>query len=223
LIINTAYQSSLISVLTHPQFEPPVDTVEKLLNSHMKYSYTAKVQLWYSRADDPTSKTILEKGLECRTIESCLKRIVSTQDFAVCGGELHISYLSYQEKYSYSEGPKFIPFKDEVGSYLVSMFFRCGSPFLESFNRILYRLVETGMVQKFWEDINLRDIGQKDDKDDAEDEDADVGVSDAVVLTVTHLQGAFNLLLLGLTFGLIVFIIELLCFCFRKYQFYRRL
>jgi hypothetical protein len=123
--------------------------------------------------------------------------------------------MSYQEKYSYSKGPKFIPFNDEVVSYLASMFFRCGSPFLESFNRIIYRVVETGMVQKFWKDINLWDV-----KDDDEDKDADGAGSDAVVLTVTHLQGEFILLLLGLTLGLTVFTIELICFCCRKYRFY---
>jgi hypothetical protein len=217
LLINTVYQSSLISVLTQPQFESPVDTVEKLLNSHMPYSFTEKGQLWYSEADDPASKKMLEKGTECISVEACLEQISSNQYFAVCGGGLHLLYMSYQKKYSSSGRPKFIPFNDEVVSFLASMFFRSGSPFLESFNRIIYRLAEYGMVLKFWKDTNLLYIEEIDDVDQNEDEDDDRVNGDPVVLTVTHLEGVFILMLLGLACSLTVFIIELLCFSFRKY------
>ena len=224
LLINTAYQSSLISVLTHPRFEPPVDTVKKLLQSQMPYGYVTRMKSWYNGAEDAASKTILEKGIECPSLDDCLKRIISTQDFAVCGGGVQILYLSYQKIYSHSEGPTFIPFKDEVVSFLASMFFHSGSPLLESFNRIIYRLVESGMVHKFWEDIKLKNIGQKEKgTHEDRDEDPEEGGSDVVVLNVDHLQGAFILLLLGLACGLTVFIIELLCFSLRKYRFYRLL
>jgi len=220
LLINTAYQSSLISVLTQPRFEPPVDTVEKLLHSQMPYGYIIPVIHWYNESEDAASKTILANGIECPSLDYCLKRIISTQDFAVCGGGLHILYLSYRRRYSYSRGPKFIPFKDEVVSYLASMFFRTGSPHLESFNRIIYRLVESGMVQKLLEDIKLQHIGKKEQDDyDYGDEDADGGGSDTVVLTVDHMHGAFILLLLGLACGLIVFLRELICFRFGKCKF----
>jgi hypothetical protein len=224
LLINTAYQSSLISVLTHPQFEPSVDTLEKLLDSQMPYGYVMPVKVWCNKAEGPSTKQILDGGLECPTLDHCLKRIISTQDFAVCGSGLHTFYLSYQKKYSFSGVPKFVPFKDVMVSYFPSMFFRSGSPLLESFNRIIHRAVAAGMVNHFWEDIRLRDIGHK--KEDGEkdgDEDDEEGGSDAVVLTLNHLQSAFILLILGLAFGVIVFIIELLCFIARKYLLYRLL
>ena len=72
------------------------------------------------------------------------------------------------------------------------------------------------MVQKFWKDKNLRYIGEKDYVDENENEDVDGGGSDAVVLTFDHLQGAFIPLLLRLACGLIVFLIDLFCFSFRK-------
>jgi len=219
LLINTAYQSSLISVLTHPQFEPPVDTVEKLLDSQMPYGYITPVKVWYKEAEDPSLKTILQNGIECSSLEYCLKRIISNQDFAVCGGGLNILYLSHQKKYLLSGVPKFIPFKDEVGSYFATMFFRSGSPLLESFNRIIYPLVESGIVHKFCEDVKLQYIGQKDDADENQYEDDKGGEIDAVVLTVRHLEGVFILLLLGLGCGVIVFLIELLCLSCTKYQF----
>jgi hypothetical protein len=222
LLINTAYQSSLISVLSQPRFEPSVDTVEKLLHSQMPYGYVAPAKIWFSRDEGSTSKTILRNGIECRSLDECLKRIISTQDFAVCGGGLHILYLSHQKKYSPSGIPKFIPFKDVMASYFPSMFFRSGSPLLENFNNIIHRMVAAGMVQHFWDRIKMRDIGNtKEDGDKDGDEDDDEGSDDAVVLTLDHLQGAFILLMLGLAFSLIIFIMELLCFSFRKYLFYR--
>jgi hypothetical protein len=149
-----------------------------------------------------------------------LKRIVSTKDFAVCGGGLHILYLSYQKKFSSSGEPKFVPFKDTVVPYLASMFFRPGSPLLAGFDRIIGRIVHSGMVTKVWQDIRRREIGHKEGDEEEEDDDDDGG-SDAVVLTLNHLQGAFILLVLGLAFGLVVFILELIIFTFRNYLTYR--
>jgi hypothetical protein len=195
--------------------------VGKLVNSDMSYGYVTSVKLWYNAAEDPASRIILETGIECPSLDNCLKRIVTTKDFAVCGGGINLLHLSYQKTYSFKGIPKFVPFKDEVVSYLATMFFRSGSPLLESFNRIIYSLVESGMVNKFWEDIKRRDIGYTEEvEEEDEDEDADGDGSDADVLTVADLQGAFILLLLGLTFGLIVFLIERLCFSVRKHQFY---
>jgi hypothetical protein len=223
LLINTAYQSSLIGVRSRPRFEPPIDTVEELLQSQMPYGYITPVKIWFTDVEDSTSRTILANGIECPSLDHCLKRIITTQNFAVCGGGLHILYLSYQKRYSYSGAPKFIPFKDVMASYFPSMFFRSGSPLLENFNSIIHRMIAAGMVKQFWERIKMRDIGhamEDGDEDGDEDNDED-GSDDAVVLTLDHLQGAFSLLILGLAFGLIVFIMELLFFGFRKYLFYR--
>jgi len=222
LLINTAYQSSLISVLTHPHFEPPVDTVEKLLDSQIPYGYTTPVKVWYNEAEDPSLKTISQNGIECSSLDHCLKRTISNQDFALSGGGLNILYLSHQKKYSLSRVPKFIPFKDVMVSYLPSMFFRHGSPLVESFNGVIHRLVEAGIVNHFWEDIKIRHLTHKEEngEEDGDEEDEESG---AVVLTLNHLQSAFSLLRLGLAFGLIVFIIELLCFSVSKYLFYRSL
>jgi hypothetical protein len=195
--------------------------VEKLLHSQMPYGYTTRMKRWYTTAEDAESKTILENGIECPSLDDCLKRIISTQDFALCGGGVHLLYLSYKEIYSYSGRPKFIPFKDDGLSFLTTMFFRSGSPLWESFNRIIYRLVESGIVQKFWDDIKQQHIGQKEKgvhKDG--DKDAQDGGPDVVVLTLDHLEGAFIFLLLGLACSLTVFIIELLCFTSRKYLLY---
>jgi hypothetical protein len=212
LLINTAYQSSLISVLTDPRYEPSVDTVEELLNSGMSYGFVWRFHYWYSSTNDSVSRTLLENFIQCPKIDVCLKRLSAKQDFAICGGESHLLYLS-QTKYCTLGIPNFLPFKEEVTSIFVTMFFRPGSIFLESFDRVIYRVVESGIIRKFWTDIRLRYIGNVDDhSDDDDEEDADDDDHLADVLTVQHLQGAFILLLLGLACSLAVFIAEWLYF-----------
>jgi hypothetical protein len=219
LLVNTAYQSSLISVLTNPRFEPAVDTVDGLLNSGMSYGFVWRFHFWYNRTNDTMSNKILNNYTPCPKLDLCLKRIASKQDFVICGGESHLLYLS-QTQYCVSGVPQFLPFKEEVASFFVTMFFRVGSVFLESFNKVIYRVTESGIVQKFWTDIKLNHIGHIDeDGDEGAEEDADGDGSDADVLTVHHLQGAFILLLLGLAFGISVFIIELIYFNLKKYRF----
>jgi hypothetical protein len=216
LLINTAYQSSLISVLTQPQFEPAVGTVDELLDSEMSFGFVWRFNLWYNDTEDMKSEVLINNYIPCRDLDLCLKRIASKQDFAICGGESHLLYLS-QTQYCVSGVPQFLPFKDEVTSFLVTMFFRVGSVFLESFNKAIYRVTESGIVQKFWTDIKLNHIGNiQEDGNGVDEWDADGHGSDAEVLTVHHLQGAFVLQLLGLAFGISAFIIEIICFKFKK-------
>jgi hypothetical protein len=221
LLINTAYQSSLISVLTDPRYEPSVDTVEELLNSGMSYGFVWRFQFWYSLENDSVSNRILKNYIECPKLEVCLKRIATKQDFAICGGESNLLYLSHT-KYRTLGVPHFLPFKEEVTSIFVTMFFRPGSVFLESFDRVIYRVVESGIIQKFWTDIRLRYIGNIDDySDDDDEEDADDDDDDLMdVLTVQHLQGAFILLLLGLACSFAVFITELLYFNIKELKLF---
>lgn len=223
LLINTAYQSSLISVLTDPRYEPIVDTVQKLLDSGMSYGFVWRFHYWYNLTNDSLSNTILNNFIPCPKLDVCLRRIASEQDFAICGGESHLLYLS-QTKYSTFGIPSILPFSEEVTSIFVTMFFRRGSVFLESFDRVIYRVVESGIIQKFWTDIRLRHIGNIDEDGDKDDEgEADGDGALAVVLTVQHLQGAFILLLLGLACSLAMFITELLYFSFRESRFFPRL
>ncbi|PNF21340.1 hypothetical protein B7P43_G02094 [Cryptotermes secundus] len=223
LLINTSYQSSLISVLTDPRYDPIVDTVQKLLNSGMNYGFVWRFHYWYTRTNDSLSKTILNNFIPCPKLDVCLRRIASKQDFAICGGESHLLYFS-QTKYSPLGIPSFLPFSEEVTSILVTMFFHRGSVFLESFDRVIYRVVESGITQKFWTDIRLRYVGNVDEDADKGDEGKADGDDDpAVVLSVQHLQSAFILLLLGLACSLSVFITELFYFSFRKSRFFPRL
>jgi hypothetical protein len=218
LLINTAYQSSLISVLTDPRYDPAVDTLQKLLNSSMSYGFVWRFHYWYNFTNDSLSKTILNNFIPCPKLDVCLRRIVSKHDFAICGGESHLLYLS-QTKYCTFGVPNFLPFSEEVVSILVTTFFRRGSVFLESFDRVIYRVVESGIIQKFWTDIKLRYVRNTDD-DDLEGADEDDAL--AVVLTVQHLEGAFILLLSGLTCSLATFIIELVYFRFTESRFFPR-
>jgi hypothetical protein len=218
LLINTAYQSSLISVLTNPRFEPAVDTVDDLLSSGMSYGFVWRFNIWYNGTNDTVSRIILNNYTPCPNLDVCLRRIASEQDFAICGGESHLLFLS-QTQYCVSGMPQFLPFKEEVSSLFVTMFFRVGSVFLESFNKVIYRVTESGMVQKFWTDIELSHIGCiSEDGEEGEAEDADGGGSGADVLTVQHMQGAFIMLLLGHAFSICVFVTELTFFNFTKYR-----
>jgi hypothetical protein len=220
LLINTAYQSSLISVLTDPRYEPSVDTVEKLLNSGLSYGFVWRFNVWYNFSKDSVSTTIIKNFIPCPILDVCLKRLSTKQDFAICGGESHLLYLS-QTKYCTLGVPNYLPFKEEVISIFVTMFFHRGSPFLESFDRIIYRVAESGITQKFWTDIRLRYIRNVDDNSDDDDEEDDEESASLDVLTVQHLQSAFILLLLGLSCSLAAFLMELLYFKLKESSFFQ--
>jgi hypothetical protein len=216
LEINTAYQSSLISFLTEPPPLPVIRTVDELLTSGLKYGTTNRSFNNFDTSEDPQFQRILQKLEFNDNFTALLDRMAFHGDLAVAGGKAHTSFL--RDTHYVLKGKRlFIAIKESISSNGIVMYLRKGSPLLDRYNTIIFRVIEAGLVNKWWEDVTHKPSRNEDqDFDDEEDKDGD-GDEDHYdsrkklsVLSLSHLQGAFCLWVVGLGMALVVYVIEIM-------------
>jgi hypothetical protein len=102
------------------------------------------------------------------------------------------------------------------GSYTV-MYIRKSSPYKESLNQLIRGLYETGILQ-YWEGQTIRRYMS---------ERLQIAIIHSVVLgyqdgplqiTLEHLEGAFGILVFGLSLATFFFIIEITCSVIKQYH-----
>lgn len=222
LEINTAYQSSLISFLTEPPPLPAIRTVDELLRSDLKYGATNRSFNNYDISEDPQFQKILQNLEFSDNFTALLNRMAFHGDLAVAGGKAHTSF--FRDTHYVLKGKRlFIATKESIISNGIVMYLRKGSPLLDRFNAIIFRAIEAGLVNKWCEDVTHKPNGNEDqDFDDEEDKDGD-GDEDHYdsrrklrVLSLSHLQGAFCLWVVGLGMAFVAYVTEIVC----AYVFY---
>jgi Ligand-gated ion channel. len=202
LLINNAYQSSLIGFLANPGNLPRINDLDNLLESGLELGIQNGIQEFFSDALDPRNKRILKSYVECNeyNYDLCLKRMAYEGNLAVAGGRIGLEFLAHT-KYMKDGKPLYVPFKDNIQQGYMVIYLPRGSILLERINSIVLRLQNAGIIDKWVNDIR-RKFGKHFDKALPED--------DFCVLTLAHLEGAFYLLLLGMLLSTTVWFLEII-------------
>lgn len=83
VLIFTAYQCQLVSILTHPLYEKQMETLEDLLTSGNEFGFYPTVEDAYLNDNNWISKVIMKKHITCPLTEKCLNRTAFKRNFAV--------------------------------------------------------------------------------------------------------------------------------------------
>ncbi|PSN48952.1 Ionotropic receptor 572 [Blattella germanica] len=214
LVINTAFQSALIDVLTNPRLEAIVTSLDELLKSKLKFGFLIGTDYFYKMNDDPVSKYLVKHQVNCEVFDKCVRRMISKKDLVLCGGELNMVYLS-KTSYSKLGEPQFHPFQETVITSHLTFVLRLGSIFLERFDKLLFRMIEGGFVVKIWDDIKMTNL-ELEEEDSREFDGHSHHHQGPKSLDLDHLQAAFSLAIIGLLAGIAAFLLELMYFTFRR-------
>ncbi|KAK4313627.1 hypothetical protein Pmani_015031 [Petrolisthes manimaculis] len=204
LVILTGYKSSLISHLTVniARTHPP-ETMRELADSH---GWEWGIESWimsgipleyFSRHTDPMVKKIY-KELELVTSDEGLNKVLKNH-YSLLDLTYYIT-IHIASRYTDARGqtPFFISKK---GFSLMATFgwgVRLGAPFHQRFNKLTLQLEAAGITSYLLQDVISQRIKENrindklaDRKNFGEDD------TDAVVLSLDHMQGSFYLLFLG--------------------------
>jgi hypothetical protein len=94
-------------------------------------------------------------------------------DLAVASGKAHTNFL--RDTHCVLKGKRlFSALKASVSSNGIVMYLRKGSPLLDRYNAIIFRVIEAGLLNKWWDDITHKpNTNENQDFDDDEDKDGD--------------------------------------------------
>lgn len=198
LLINSAYQSQLISTLMKPSHDHQITTVDEAIHSsQLQYGGFEGLIEFFNAAAEDIYKDVKKNWINCSLTEKCLNRTAKKRDFAVMKTVKTVKYYT-RNMYRRPNGEfEIYKLNDYAFVYSISFALRRGSPYLERFNSLIAALVENGLYDK-WIDSIPNPIRRR-------------HADQLVQLNLHHLKAAFLLLIAGELCAVVAFIIEIKC------------
>ncbi|KAJ9584515.1 hypothetical protein L9F63_021125 [Diploptera punctata] len=201
LVISSAYQSFLIGYLTNPGYLPSIQNLNDLVDSGINFGVTkGSVDILKDIMSNPDIEHILSSYSPCHSqnLTHCLDRMSYVNDFALLAGRARTEFMAYVN-YTHNGKTLFVSFHDNLIEGYMSFIFQKGHLLLERFSMTIMRLQSAGIIDRWIVELRLK-YGKWFNKELSE--------KDFNVLSMSHVQGAFYLLLLGIILSTVCFLLE---------------
>lgn len=83
LLLYTAHQSQLISILTNPLYDKQMKTLDDLFESKMEFGFFPNIAESYENSNNTKDQKILKEYKQCPLTVECVNRTAFKRDFAV--------------------------------------------------------------------------------------------------------------------------------------------
>ncbi|XP_063235834.1 uncharacterized protein LOC134538437 [Bacillus rossius redtenbacheri] len=203
-VFTNSYSGALTSFLTSPQYYPDANSLSDLVNSGLKVGYVISLQnskQEFSLIDhsDRLTKFFFDNLVMLKSKEEGLGVTVSKRNQSILLMETELKYYLNRPEYHQDGHPLLHHCKVYIVTFMVVYTFRDNFAFVDKLDTLMWRLKESGITRKLLDDVThetaveLRAISHG---------------PEHVPLTMSHLEGAFYLLLFGTSICVIVFIHE---------------
>jgi uncharacterized membrane protein len=210
--ISTVFQAFFVSYLVEPEYEKKLDTLDELLDSDVVYGYHPFVNFIQATLSSPEFMRFLEhKRLkeDCSDVRKCVERMLTKRDISSVIAPLYASYVA-REMGTVDVGKVICSLDEDFVSVGATILFKKGNPLLDTFNTLMRRFLEAGLLERHWTELqhraSLRGGGRFTEAAD----------DTFFAFSLSHLMPAFVVLLVGTVLSLVVFIAELIVSCLFK-------
>ncbi|XP_045586021.2 ionotropic receptor 21a-like [Procambarus clarkii] len=233
LVITTMYRSSLVAYLSVPINSAPLDTIDQLL-AHPDATWGMEPGFglgwdWFKFNTNPKVQMVFRK-LKILDVEEQMKEVMEGNHAFFTWKYYTKTIIAANFTDRYGNTPLHIS-REEFVQGSTAWGVRKGLPFLEPMDRILDHLVESGLVNYWFQEL-FRYATEKAREERMKVQRAGTAAGDwgtidgevvfssdskwaglvgdnAVVLNLNHLQSAFYILLLGYIVASLVFLTEI--------------
>ncbi|XP_069675757.1 ionotropic receptor 40a-like [Periplaneta americana] len=215
-LLTAMYSGGLASVLTVPRFEEPIDTMYELARSGIIWAAPHEAYIYSIKDSEDYYLQEVTRNFRVLTREALVKTSLSG-DKGIAVERLTADHYVIDKYINETSISNFRIMKHKVYWGYNAMTARKSSPLLESMNRVIHKLVDSGIVL-YWEgEVSRTYMSQRSQQAVRQSEAINTAGFEPKTLRLTHVQGPFVLLALGLIVAISVFILELLSFnVFRK-------
>lgn len=193
VVFFNAVHGSLSSVFTNPHYEKGISTFEEMVYSNkIPYWNMQKISL-LKKQNSPLVERLIKKSIPYDAVTSPRNRVEfvrSNKNYCTT------AYESYLQLYG-TDGIRIIGHEFLI-PHVIRFGMRKGHPFIPHINKVIKSVAEGGLVRKWVNDIKNATIRNGDT------------IKSKVILTMSHLEGPFDLLYYGLGTAAIVFVFELI-------------
>ncbi|XP_021929668.1 glutamate receptor-like [Zootermopsis nevadensis] len=214
LAVSTVFQTFVSSFLVDPGLEKQIANVEDILSSGIRYGLHKTFQSFLYDLPGNQRDVMMNHTETCVKVEECALRVADQGNYATILASITAEYLNtYKTLDSTGVGKLYMLDEAKLWTNFQVFILPRGSEFLGTFNRLLSVAKESGLVTHFWKEM-LTTATIKGGSIRTQP-----AVDDYAVFTLTYLQSAFYLLVLGHCIALCMFLAELM---HRKWRTIRR-
>ncbi|XP_042231237.1 ionotropic receptor 93a-like [Homarus americanus] len=210
VIMGSAYCGNLTASLTLPKFPPRAETVEQLVTTAERITMPppgGEFKKFFLQSDSPIYKKLGELMYVIPTVD------IGQQE-AIERKQAHLENRRYQQlniarKYTQADRTAMLYIgRESLLTGQAGWPIPHDAPYRPVLDRSLMAIIEAGLYEKWNRDLLFQaqlEAHQRLQQEGAEETDSD---NKDRSLTITHLQGAFMLLLLGLCLAGLTFVVE---------------
>jgi hypothetical protein len=205
LAFDTVFQTFLTTFLTESGYQHPIQNIDQMLASKIKYEYHPILDYIYNENDDVNSRIIRTNRVLCLNYSVCFKWAHDYKNISIILDEVDIEEefagSSLMDKNS---KPTICSLDDGIVMTVhIAMMMHVGDPLLERIDEIIQRVVQAGLFMQ-WKKLHLNMIKIRAGKLHSYSL-----LDDYSNFTMEHMQPAFYLLLMGLCISTLIFLLEL--------------
>jgi len=207
LHINTAYRSYLIDVLQNPRYDTQISTVSEAIANGVTFTAGANSMVFFEKEDE-LSKYLNRSVVKCTNINHCFARLDVDKKLAVALSRAHANHnpmhLTEEDFYCFSVA-------NDLFIYSAVMMFQRFHHLLPRINEKIRYISESGLLTKW-----VQDTERSRSKVSNKNKDGKASESVQMKLRVEHVEGAFLVVIIGLSIAFIAFCLEWLVYWLRN-------
>jgi hypothetical protein len=205
------FQAYLTTFLIEPGYEEPIKTVEQMLNSKMNFGFIFFYEDMFLDTSDTVDSALFENAVECPDEPTCFMWASKYHNISTILNDLNVEMYRVMGIWT---DENIRPFLCELEDGVVrtldcAIVVEYRSPIFEFINDVISHIVEGGIFMHIKKmGFERAKIQTKFNFPSANDKYS--------VYSVSHLQTAFCLLMLGYVLAVACFVTEIMCHCYRS-------
>jgi hypothetical protein len=205
-VMSTVFQAFFISFLVEPGYNKQIETFDELKKSRLSYCLDKTSENHHFYISYYEYQKFDSSRMELGSLEECLEYFFTNSNITMMSPVHYAQFVGSLLGLDRNRNKLFCTLDQDEFSLHTVMYLSQGHPLLDRFNLLLGRCMESGLVEKYWSQLNFEVYLQKVSKI------ADCNDCSEMyfVLSLFHLRIVFLLLGLGYVFSSISLLIELL-------------
>ncbi|KDR23912.1 hypothetical protein L798_10264 [Zootermopsis nevadensis] len=191
LAVNTVFQTFVTTYLVNPGQQKQIDSVKSLLDSGIYYGFHPDMDAFLMDDTNLILSEILKQREACSNIVSCLQRVAEKCDFATLLSSDSVHYMNTYKFLDRSGKGLLCTIKAPAFTAYKTFYLPKHSKYRKILNRMIAVANEAGLINYWWKEILITS------RIKAGSIKRHTLQDDYSVFLLTHLQGAFYLLMLG--------------------------